>query len=212
MMRRAIPFIVLIVLAGGILWFFPLFHVVPLKHAEEEKAAATFNPQKFAETFWTDKLLPYLDKAVPAETLLPAIQHNPADAKKRFARSLGMSDSYTYFVSGTGRVIAASDDEISLAITAGSTNAEVSLPTGMLFGNAIRDGTGLLDVNAYPNSQDFNNIAAELNHLVETRVLPGLKDRADVGATVHFVGCAEVDDESTDLKPLHVVPIQAEVK
>ena len=149
---------------------------------------------------------------MPAETLLPAIQHDPADAKKRFARSLGMSDSYTYFLSGTGRVIAVSDDEISLAITAGSTNAEVSLPMGMLFGNAIRDGTGLLDVNAYPNSQDFNNIANELNHLVETRVLPGLKERATVGATIHFAGCAEVDDESTDLKPLHVVPIQAEVK
>jgi len=211
-MRRTFPFIVLIVIAGGILWFFPLFHVVSLKQAQDEKTAATFNPAQFAENFWTDKLLPSLAKAVPAEKLLPAIQHDPANAKKQFAHTLGMSDSYTYFLSGTGRVIAVSDDEISLALTVGSTNDEVTLPTGLLFGNAVRDGTGLLDVNAYPNSQDFNNIAAELNHLVETRVLPGLKEHAKVGATVRFAGCAEVDDESTDLKPLHVVPIQAEVE
>ena len=33
-----------------------------------------------------------------------------------------------------------------------------------------------------------------------------------VGAILAFAGCAEVDDESTDLKPLKVVPIQAGVQ
>ena len=30
------------------------------------------------------------------------------------------------------------------------------IETGHIFGNAVRDGTGLLDVNDYPNSQEFN--------------------------------------------------------
>jgi hypothetical protein len=38
--------------------------------------------------------------------------------------------------------------------------------------------------------------------------LPKLHE-AKVGATVAFAGCAEVDDESSDLKPLKVIPIQA---
>ena len=80
----------------------------------------------------------------------------------------------------------------------------------MLFGNAIRDGTGLLNVNDYPNSQDFNAISEALNHFVETRVQPQLREIAKVGATIRFVGCAEVNDESTDLKPLRVVPVLAE--
>ena len=140
--------------------------------------------------------------------LLSAIQSDPVAAKKKFSRSLGFSSSYFYFVSGTGRVVSVSDDEISLAITSGSTNAEVTLLCGLIFGDAVRDGTGLLNASAYSNSQDFNDISAALNHMVETRVLPGLREQAKVGTQISFAGCAEVDDEAMDLKPLKVIPIQ----
>ena len=82
------------------------------------------------------------------------------------------------------------------------------LQAGLIFGDAVRDGTGLLDASAYSNSQDFNDISAALDHIVETRVIPGLRQQASIGATISFAGCAEVDDESADLKPLKVVPIQ----
>ena len=192
---------------AGICWRFPLFHVVPLKIAAAEKAAAIFDPKQFAETFWSGQLLPAISKSVKAEILVPAIQSNAAAAKKKFSRSIGTAENYFYFLSGSGKVVAVSDDEVSLNIT-GGTNAEIALPTGLIFGNALRDGTGLLDGNNFPNSQDFNGIAEALNHLAETRVLPKLKEQAKVGAKISFAGCAEVDDESTDLKPLKVIPIQ----
>jgi predicted lipoprotein len=109
-------------------------------------------------------------------------------------------------------VLAVVDDEITLAVTPGATNAEITLLTGLVFGNTVRDGTGLLDVNNYPNSQDFNDISAELNKLIETRVLPKLRETAKTGATIRFAGCAEVVDESTDLRPLRLIPIQAEIE
>lgn len=205
---RPVRWLIAIVLIAGICWLFPLFHVVPLKTVEAEKAASAFDATGFAERFWTNQLLPSLDKAVQADTLLTAIQSDPAAAKKRFSRSVGLSESYFYFLSGGGRVIAVSDDGVSLAVTSGSTNAEVILQTGLIFGDALRDGTGLLDASSYPNSQDFNDISAALDHIVETQVLPGLRQQAKVGATISFAGCAEVDDESTDLKPLKVIPVQ----
>lgn len=201
--------IVGIMIAAGICWRFPLFHLVPLKTVTAEKVAATFNPTQFAETFWTHQLSTQFDQAVKADVLVPAIQADAAAAKKKFAHSVGLSDGYFYFVSGTGRVVAVTEDEVSLAVTAGSTNPEISLQTGLLFGNTIRDGTGLLNVNDYPDSQNFNDISAALNHIVETRVLPKLREQAKTGATMSFVGCAEVDDEATDLKPLKVIPLRA---
>lgn len=200
--------LIAVAVVASFCWLFPLFHIIPLERAAKEKAAATFDPKAFAEKFWSEQLLASLDKAVKAEELLPAIQSNAADAKKKFARSVGVSESYTYFITGQGRVLAVSDDEISLAVTEGATNAEVSLQVGLLFSNAVRDGTGLLSVNDYPNSQDYNAISEALNRIIEERVLPKLRETAKVGATIHFVGCAEVNDESTDLKPLKVVPIQ----
>ena len=211
-MKRAVSIIFSLALFAVVCWLFPLFHVVTMKTATAEKVAATFNATQFAEMFWTNQLPAAFGKPVPADLLLPEIKNDPAAARTKFARGLGMSESYFYFVSGSGRVVAVSDDEVSLAITAGSTNTEVSLQTGLVFGNALRDGTGLLNASDYPNSQDFNDISAALNHIVETRVLPKLREQAKVGVKISFVGCAEVDDESTDLKPLKVIPIQTELK
>jgi len=170
--------------------------------------AATFNPTGFAENFWTNQLASSFDKAVKADVLVAAIQTDPAAAKKNYSRSVGLSDTYFYFLSGTGQVVAASDDAISLALPPGSTNVDIVLETGLVFGDTIRDGTGLLNASDYPNSQDFNDLSAALNHVVETRVLPPLKEQAKAGAKISFIGCAEVDDESGDLKPLKVIPIK----
>jgi predicted lipoprotein len=194
---------------GILCWQFPLFHVVSLKQARREKQAEVFDAGKFAKTFWLKKLLPAASKAVDAKLLLAAIQSGPAAAKSKYARTVGLSDSYLYFLRGDARIVAASDDEISLAVTKGATNAEIVMEIGPVFGNAVRDGTGLLNPSDYPNSQDFNAISSALNHLVETRVLPKLRD-AKAGMSVRFAGCAEVDDESTDLHPLHVTPIVVE--
>jgi predicted lipoprotein len=207
-----VRWLIAVVVIAGVCWLFPLFHVVTLKTATAEKVAATFNATQFTESFWTKQLPAAFDKTVKADVLLPAIQADAAAAKQKFSRSVGLSEGYFYFVSGSGHIMAVSDDEISLAVTDGSTNAEVSLQTGLIFGNALRDGTGLLSANDYPNSQDFNDISAALNHIVEARVLPKLREQAKVGAKISFVGCAEVGDESTDLKPLKVIPIQTKAE
>lgn len=209
---RPLLWLIAIVLTAGICWRFPLFHVVTLKQAQQEKAAATFDPKDFAEKFWDERLLKSLNQAVKAEVLLPAIQADATAARTNSSHNLGVSESYTYFVSGAGRVLAVTDDEISLAISAGATNAEVSLQVGLLFSNAVRDGTGLLSVNDFPNSQDFNAISEALNRIIEARVQPKLRETAKVGATIRFTGCAEVNDESSDLKPLKLIPIAATVE
>ena len=209
---RPLTWLILIAATAGICWRFPLFHVVSLKQAAEEKLAATFNPATFAEKFWNEQLLRSREKAVNAEELLSIIQTNAAAAKQKFSRSVGVGESYTYFLAGEGCVISVNEDEILLAVPRCTTNANVALQIGLLFGNVIRDGTGLLNVNDYPNSQDFNAISEALNHLVETRVQPVIRQQAKVGAIIRFTGCAEVNDEATDLKPLKVVPVSAEAR
>jgi predicted lipoprotein len=206
---RVVGWFIAVAVAAGICWVFPLFHVVPLKQAAAEKAAATFNATDFAEAFWTNRLLAALGHAVKAEELLPAISSDAAAAKKKYSRSVGLSEAYYYFITGSGTVLSVSDDEVTLAVTPGATNTEISLQTGLVFGNGVRDGTGLLNTSDYPNSQDFNDISAALNHIVETRILPPLRAQAKVGAKISFTGCAEVADEASDLHPLKVIPIQA---
>ena len=46
---------------------------------------------------------------------------------------------------------------------------------------------------------------------LKTDVLPKLRQKATVGSTIRFVGCAQITDEGTDLSPLRVVPFIGEV-
>ncbi|HEU6448016.1 MAG TPA: DUF2291 family protein [Verrucomicrobiae bacterium] len=197
-----------VAVAAFLCWLFPLFHVVPLKMAVAEKTAGKFDATAFVEKFWIEKLLPAANTAVNAKGLLAAIQASPSNAKTNYSRSVGLSDSYFYFLHGEGKIVAVSDDTVSIVVTGNSTNVEITLQTGLIFGDAIRDGTGLLHASAYPNSQDFNDISAALNHEVETKVLPKLREQAKVGARISFAGCAEVNDESSDLHPLNLIPIE----
>src|SRR5947207_3091976 len=100
------PILVSFVLFVGVCCFFPLFHIVPLESAAKQKTATAFDPAQFAEKFWNERLLESLDKAVQADVLLTAVRSDAASARKKFSRQLGMSESYTYFVAGEGRVAA----------------------------------------------------------------------------------------------------------
>jgi predicted lipoprotein len=206
-MKRFLPWVVAAVIVSGFCWTFPLFHVRSLKDVRESQADAQFNAADFVGRFWVERLLPVTEQAVDVAKVLEAINAAPGTVREQFGRTVGVSSAYFLFVRGVGRVVSVSEDDIGLAVNTEGDTADVSVPLGLVFGNAVRDGTGLLDSSSYPNAQEFNDISAELNSIVETNVLPQLQQVAKVGSRVRFVGCVEVGDEEMDLKPLKLVPI-----
>ena len=193
-------------------WLFPPIHVRSLKKVKAEIADARFNPTDFVEQFWSAKLLPAANQAAEATEVLALIATSPQQARAQFGRTVGVSSSYFLFLRGTGRVVSADADSVGLSLRPEGSDVDISVPLGLVFGNAVRDATGLLDPSSYPNAQEFNDISAALNHIVETRVLPELQKITTVGKRVRFVGCVEVSDEDQDLKPLKLVPISVKVE
>jgi predicted lipoprotein len=192
---------------AGLWWMFPPFHVRSLKALRATQAAAQFNANDFVSSFWAEKLLPATAQAADAAKVLDAIAVEPRKVREQFGRTVGVSSSYFLFVRGAGRVVNVSEDSIGLAVRSTGEVADISVPLGLVFGNAVRDGTGLLDASSYPNAQEFNDISAALNSIVETNVLPQLQRMAAVGKQIQFAGCVEVGDEEQDLKPLKLVPV-----
>lgn len=211
-MKRLFPWLIAVLVVAGLCWAFPPFHIRSLKQVKADIVGATFNPTNFVEQFWSGKLLPAADQAADAAKVLAAIAANPEKVGEQFGRTVGISSSYFLFLRGTGRVVSADADSIGLSLQAQGTNVDIAVPLGPVFGNAVRDGTGLLDSSSYPNAQEFNDISAGLNHLVETQVLPELQGIAAIGKRVRFVGCVEVADEDSDLKPLKLVPISVKLE
>jgi predicted lipoprotein len=212
--------------AGGVAavfcFVFPPFRIVSLKPAPAGRGgapspattapAAAFDPAAAAAKFWEHELPAAHARAVDLAQLAPAVRAGAEAAKTRFAQAAGLGTAY-YFVRGSGKVVARERNTLRLSITGAETES-VTIRLGPVFGNTVRDGTGLLDVNAFPGLQEFNALAAALNALVEQRVLPALKEKAQVGAVVSFVGCAEAPESAADPgEPLFtVVPFQAEVR
>lgn len=193
-------------------WFFPVFHVVSRESLRAEKESARFDAAAFVKDFWTTKLTPALADSADVVAVLAAYRESPEQARTQFGRTVGIGRSTLYFVQGRGKITSIDKKQIVVALTDDPSGPHVALQIGLLFGNTVRDATGLLSGNDYPNSQQFNEISAELNRTIEADVLPTLKAAAKVGATVEFVGAAEVTNESRDLAPLKVVPIEAKVK
>jgi len=205
-MKRGLAWAAGLSVIGGLCWVFPPFHVLPLRQRGQEQAG--FDASAFAREFWQTKLLPATGRAVPATELLAALAHDPSAARQRYGHSPGMSATTHFFVKSSGLVAAIEQDTIRITLDDPS-EPTVELLIGLLFGNTVRDATGLLNVSDFPNSQDFNAISTELNRIVETQVVPALHERAAVGKAIRFVGCCELE-EGPAPKLLQVVPVKVE--
>lgn len=216
------PFLAWPVIAGsaallGLLIAFPPFRIVakrtgdaPATLASTGVAAVTaFGPAAFALQFWDEQLSPAATRAPEAAALLADLRRDPAAATKAHAHRVGLGHAAYYFVRGTGRVTAVERSRLLVEID----GATIALRTGPVFGNGVRDGCGLLDVNQVPGLTEFNALSAELNRLVEAKVQPALKAGAVVGATVTFTGCAEAPETLPASGPLLTfIPVSAEVR
>jgi predicted lipoprotein len=204
--RIAVIVCALAALAGWC-WLLPPFHIVSLRQARQQEQSAAFDTTAFARNFWDHKLLPAADQATDLGELLATLAADPAAARKKFGRAPGFTTQTYFFVKGSGRVIAVEKGAVRVTPDGDGHPPTVELSTGLLFGNAVRDASGLLNASDFPNSQDFNAISSELNHIVETDVVPDLRRQAAAGRAIQFAGCVELEEE-TNPDTLTVVPVK----
>ena len=206
---RAFRYVIAAVVLAVLFWFMPLFHIVSLESAREQEAAAVFNAADYVDEFWQGSLLESAGNAVDTAELLAAFERDYAAAADLYGHRLGMSSTSYYLVSGQGRIIAVDAMAVSISLDE-DESAEVVISTGPVFGNAIRDGSGLLDVSDFANIQDFNSISAEINRRVEEQVLTRLREGGSVGANVLFAGGVKVADTEGAPSALNLVPVVIE--
>jgi predicted lipoprotein len=131
---------------------------------------------------------------------------DPAAGRREHGRTLGLSRATFFFVRGRGTIVEAEKSRVGVALADGGEVADLWLTTGPVFGNAVRDAPGLLNSEDFPKSQHFNELANELNALVEKRILPRLREAAKVSASIEFVACVEVPGGAVP-QPLELIPL-----
>jgi len=188
----------------------PPFRFVSLqavRQAEEERA---FNPKDFARALWEDKLPSVASTAPSIVDVFDALERNAEDAAAKYGTVWGLGGSTFFMLQGVGRVVGMDDDGLEITIDGVESSTRVTLLTDNVFGNTVRNASGLIDPSEFPNSQDLNNVSIALNVIVMNEVLPALRESASVGARVRFVGCTAVRNVNS-ISELEIVPISADV-
>jgi hypothetical protein len=193
--------------AAIVFYVFPPFHIRPLASAGARTAGVpgAIDVPQFADSFWTGKLVSPAIQPVDAQPLVAAFNDDPARAVEKYGRRAGIGGKAFFLVSGQGRVVSTDRRGVRLS-TEVQNGVELVLITGPVFGNALRDVTGLLKIDDF-SSFDFNALGTQLNRLAETRAQPVLAG-VSVGSTLSFLAAGEFDDASGERPRIKLVPIR----
>jgi predicted lipoprotein len=202
-----------VILAGALIWLFPLFHVVPIEQGSVARRPNLFNAAAYASAFWNERLPPALDNAHDAAAALKALREAPLGVREKFGRKVGVSRTRLILLRGSGKVVSHDKKGVGVALDLDKAEPDIVLRTGLLFGNAVRDASGLIDASSFANSQHFNEVSTELNRIVEARVLSKLKGPlASLDQHIEFVGCVEIQEDARIELPLTIVPLDVRAR
>ena len=207
-MNRYIKYLLLIVVIGLV-----AYRSVYVKKLSGMKATTDekFNAVAFSKKLWEEKLPAKLGSAVELGTFIKAAQTNPADAFSKYTNALGIGNYRYALIKAEGIVTNINEDDITLQVKLDDSLMMAKLATEFIYGNAIRDASGLVDVKDFPNTMDLNNISEELNKMIRKTVLPPFKTVIKKGDKVIVAGAIEIHKEHIKWNELEIIPVQLQI-
>jgi len=190
------------------------YNSVYFKKLDEVKAAATakeFNATQYSQNFWTNKLIPNLNKATDLNQLTAMLSGDATKTFDTYSHALGIGNLRYFLVKGKGEVTAINDNALAVSLKSDTSQQTITIETEYIFGNEVRDATGLIDISEFSNTMDFNNVSTELNKIIREKVLPSFKSTVKKGNTIEFVGAIELNKEHLNLQKIEVVPIEIKI-
>ena len=114
-----------------------------------------------------------------------------------------------FLVNGKGVITSIQEDDVQVSML--DSNQSISIATEYIFGNAVRDATGLININEFSNTMDFNNVSAEINKIIRQKVLPSFKSNGKKGNKIEFTGAIELNKEHFNVSHIEVIPIEIKI-
>ena len=158
---------------------------VYFRKLDERKASSSkFDAKEYAKSYFNTKLKPSLSNAVEINQLMSFLQSNKEQTFEKYAHALGIGNIRYFLVKGEGIVTSINENDVSVLAKADTARKAIRIATEFVFGNAIRDASGKIDVNEFSNTMDFNSVSSEINKIVRAEVLPRFKANVKKGDTV----------------------------
>ncbi|MFA9389708.1 MAG: DUF2291 domain-containing protein [Prolixibacteraceae bacterium] len=182
-----------------------------IQNLEKHRAASapsSFNVAIYTDNFFYDSLPVCISNATPLEYLLQLLNDHPESAFEKYGHQLGISKTHYFMVKGQGQIEKVEAEYIVLSLP---NNQKVKVATDFIFGNAVRDGSGKVNINDFMNMTDFNNVSVAINKMIKEKVVSRLRNSAAVGVTLEFAGAFEINEEKIDLAKLLIIPVSVKL-
>jgi len=200
-MKKGLRYTLGICISGMVIYGSVYFQPLDEKLAEENEI--TFDAKSYVDGIWEKDLFAVYDSAMDLTMLMDQLYREPELTFKQEAKALGVGNIGYFKVKGEGRVLSVNENNVMLLVG----DQRVEIETEFIFGNAIRDASGLIQINDYDRTSDFNLISEMINDKIRKEVIPNFRARVEEGNTVIFKGAIELNKTILDLSQPEVIPV-----
>lgn len=185
------------------------YHSVYFKKLDEVKNAAEvskFDAVKFAANYY-GSVVPLAEKSIGVNSLITNLRTDAGKTFETYSNALGIGNIRYFLVQGTGTIQSINENNVAVLVKDSGRENRVQIATEFVFGNAIRDASGLIKIEAFSSTTDLNNVSGEINKIIRTKVLPPFKDSVKAGEVIHFTGAIEMNKKFPNMDDIEVLPI-----
>jgi len=181
-------------------------YLLPLDEKLASEEIREFDASAYVDGMWTDLQTAY-NGAVEINSLFDKLRQDPAQTFSQESNALGIGNIGYFKVKGEGVVQEVNENNV--IILAGDQNVEIE--TEFIFGNAIRDASGLIRINDFDKTSDLNSISESINEKVRKQLIPDFRTKVKKGDHISFQGAIELNKAHLDLNEPEIIPISLQI-
>ena len=204
-MKKGIKYAIGVAIVGMTMYNSIYFRPLDEKLAEEK--AIEFDAKSFVDGMWQQELLMAYDSATDLTILLDRLKRDPELTFEQEAQALGIGNIGYFKVQGEGSVLNVHENNVLLQVG----KLIVEIETEFIFGNAVRDASGLIQINDYDETSEFNLISESINDKIRKEVVPDFRSRVQKGNIVRFKGALELNRAHLKLDQPEVIPVSIQL-
>lgn len=179
--------------------------------ALETTAIGEFDATVFSRKLWDERMPAKIDSAMILSLLIRSIDKDGETAIDKHTNALAIGNYRYALVKLDATVTDVKEDEVMLSTAHNDTLITVNLATEFIYGNAIRDASGLVQVKDFPNTTHLNGISEGLNKIIRTSVLPTFKSVIKKGDSVNIIAAVELNKEHIRWNGIELLPVQIQI-
>jgi predicted lipoprotein len=149
-----------------------------------------------------------IDAATEFDQLLLAIEKDPQLAFEKNTHALAIGNYRYAMVKMSGIVVAVHEDDFIIETFIGGNKKQLLVTTEFIYGSAVRDASGLIDIKDFTSASDLNAIAESFNETIKKTVIQPFKKRLSNGLKIQLVAAVELNKENMVLDQLVLLPVQ----